>query len=498
MEIISIGVDVSKGRADVAIINQSGTMFAGSGGYDDTRSGHNLLSKVLQEIRERHPLVRFVAGVEATGGYERNWVGFFKGEQKKGLPVVLHRLNPLAVKRFLEADLHRKVDDSRAAQGIAKYLLERCRDVIPMEIPLDGRIVLYRNIRGLILNRVTMYERFQTLLPAVHPELVQYCRTEIPNWLLCVCERYPIIEKLARANKDALADIPHVGEERAASLKAAAQQSTASLHDPATAIAMELLVQEIQHLNEVIKRHQTKLIEMMADDPGVKLLDGIPCIGSWSAVAIRLEIGDVTRFRDVRQLIAWAGLDPREDESGDGVIKRGISHRGNAHLRAILFPLILSAKQYNPTIAAFIKRKENEGKPKKVAAVAGMAKLLRIAYAILVSGKPYDPEYELKRAKPNAQAQQAARSQTPASTRQTTATPDLRAPISAKEHRKRRTQIKAPAPQPIKCEVEPQMVQGADAPTASQQTPNLQQNPCPQPPKVSARGHQRSTPKRSP
>jgi transposase len=146
MEIISIGVDVSKGRADVAIINQSGTMFAGSGGYDDTRSGHNLLSKVLQEIRERHPLVRFVAGVEATGGYERNWVGFFKGEQKKGLPVVLHRLNPLAVKRFLEADLHRKVDDSRAAQGIAKYLLERCRDVIPMEIPLDGRIVLYRNI----------------------------------------------------------------------------------------------------------------------------------------------------------------------------------------------------------------------------------------------------------------------------------------------------------------------------------------------------------------
>jgi transposase len=74
MECIAIGIDVSKGRADIEIINPSGTRLAGSGGYDDTREGHDRLSGVLRDVRERYPAARLVAGVEATGGYERNWV----------------------------------------------------------------------------------------------------------------------------------------------------------------------------------------------------------------------------------------------------------------------------------------------------------------------------------------------------------------------------------------------------------------------------------------
>ena len=76
MDCIAIGIDVSKGRADIAIINQSGTVLSGSGGYDDTRSGHDRLSARLRELRREHPEARLIAGVEATGGYERTWVAF--------------------------------------------------------------------------------------------------------------------------------------------------------------------------------------------------------------------------------------------------------------------------------------------------------------------------------------------------------------------------------------------------------------------------------------
>lgn len=455
MECITIGLDVSKGRADVEIINQSGTRLAGSSGYDDTREGHDRLSVVLRDLRQRYPEAKLIAGVEATGGYERNWVAFFRREQEQGRSVAIHRLNPLGLKRFLDADLHRKVNDQRAALGIARYLQERKRQSEPDAIPLDGKVVFYRNIRGLIHGRTAMVQRFKTLLSSTNPELVQFCRDELPHWVLLVSVRYPTAVHLARSHGQALADLPHVGSVRAEQLRTAAKTSVAALTDEGSAAAMRLLAEEIIHLNERIEAMKKSLITMTEDDPRVQLLDSIPGVAPWTAAALALEIGDITRFADVRQLVAWSGLDPREDISGDGTIKRGISHRGNAHLRALLVQMARTGKLHNPVIARFIDRKTAEGKKPLVAIVAGAAKLLRIAFAILASGKPFDPDHEAKRAKPAADAQQKQRSSTAAQVTET-ATPDLTAPVSATEARKRRRAgNNATAPKRPRCEVKP-------------------------------------------
>lgn len=466
MDVIAIGLDVSKGRADIAIINQSGTLLAGSGGYDDTRAGHDRWSAALTALRRQYPDARLVAGVEATGGYERSWVAFFQRdcrlEEHVGHAVAVHRLNPLAVKRFLDADLHRKVDDAQAARGIARYLLERLRDADPQVIPLDGRVTFYRNIRGLIEQRTILKQRFLALLSAANPELVQFCDSGIPEWILLVCRQYPTAAALARCHRQALADIPHVGTTKADLLRAAAKTSTAAMDDAGTAAAVGLLVEELQHFNERIANLQAALIEMMKTDPSVALIDGIPGISPWSAAAIRLEIGDVERFADVRQLVAWAGLDPRVDTSGDLTVSRGISHRGNSHLRAILFPLAMAAMQHHPIVGEFIRRKIAEGKPKKVALVAGAAKLLRIIYALLITKRAYDPTYAMTHAKPAADQRQAQRA-VPATEHQTlapTPTPDLTAPVSVAERKRRRQQLRitennAAARTPQGCEVEP-------------------------------------------
>jgi len=456
MECITIGIDVSKGRADIEIINQSGTRLAGSCGYDDTRTGHDRLSVALRDLRQRYPEAKLIAGVEATGGYERNWVAFFRREQSRGLLVAIHRLNPLGLKRFLDADLHRKVDDQRAALGIARYLQERKRQAEPDAIPLDGRVVFYRNIRGLIHSRTALVQRFKTLLSSTNPELVQYCHDELPHWVLLVSRMYPTAAHLARSHGKALAELPHVGPVRAEELRVAARGSVAALTDAGSAAAMRLLAEEIERLNERIEALKKQLITMMAKDPRVELLDSIPGVASWTAAALALEIGDVTRFADVRQLVAWSGLDPREDISGDGTIRRGISHRGNAHLRALLVQMARSCKLHNPVITTFIGRKTAEGKKPLVAIVAGAAKLLRIAFAILVSGKPFDPAYETTRAQATAEARQQSRRA--ATTTPSEATPtDHTAPVSATEARKRRRAGKnATVPKRPVDEVKPQ------------------------------------------
>lgn len=459
MECIAIGIDVSKGRADIEILNQSGTELKGSGGYDDTKSGHERLSAVLRQLRADYPEARLLAGVEATGGYERTWVAFFQRERKAGRQVALHRLNPLAVKRFLDADLHRKVDDAQAARGIARFVLERMQQKEPLAVSLDGRVLFYRNIRGLIDQRKTLRQRFQAVLSSVNPELVQFCNSGIPEWVLQVCRHYPTAAQLAHSHLKTLAGIPHVGVEKAEQLRTAAKTSTAAFDDAGSAATVILLVDELQHLDVRIDALKNALIDLMQQDLGVKHLDSIPGIGPWSAAALVLEIGDVSRFADVRQLIAWAGLDPRVEESGDGIITRGISHRGNAHLRAILFPLAMGMNLHNPVIGDFIRKKIHEGKPNKVAMVAGAAKLLRIAFALLATGKDFDPQHEATRAKPAAQQRQTARENTPDQDRVPPPS-DTTAPVSAKERRRRKarkTSINHAAVQtPHRCEVEPQ------------------------------------------
>jgi transposase len=477
MECIAIGIDISKGRCDVAILNQSGTLLAGSGGYDDIRRDHERLRDVLLALHDKHPEVRVVVGMEATGGLERNWMAFFRTEKRWEKFVFAHRLNPLAVKRYLESDLHRKADDASAALGIAQFVMEKHQERSPAPDAFDGKVAFYRVVRTQILRRTQTVQRLQSLLPAVHPGLVQYCRKGVPDWVLFVITRYPTAGKLTRAKAEKLADLPHVDLKRAQSLIEGAKESVAALNDEGTALAIGAITDEIRDLDRRIDDGKERLKALLSDDPRVALLDSIIGIGTWSAIALSLEIGDVSRFATVRSLIAFAGLDPRTSVSGDGEVKHGISHRGNANIRATLFMVAQVALVHNPVIAAFYQRLTSGEKPKPgmVALTACMAKVLRIAYALLCSGRTFDAEYEENRAASAAATRQAGRSASASATpallqeQAPALEPQLDAPITRKEARRRREMAakNAAAPGSGKNEVRPQTGTGASAPPLS-------------------------------
>ena len=477
MGFIAIGCDVSKGRCDIAIINESRTQLTGSGGYDDNRRDHERLRRVLMDLRDRHPEAEILVGLEATGGLERNWIGFFRDE-KRWEKFRLHRINPLSLKRYLTADLHRAVTDTSAAEGIARFLLERCRDQQPIVPVADGTVNLYRMLRSAIDHRTELKQQFLTLLVSTHAELVQYTRYKLPAWVVAVVAKYPTAKHLARAKPSALDRIAFVDLERAEHLVADAKASVSSLVDDGAAETMRFLVRQMRDLEASIKMYQAKLEALLADDVRIRQLTTIPGVATWSAICILLEIGDIARFPTVKHLIAWAGLDPHEDCSGDGVIRRGISHRGNRNLRAILYPLAMACSQHNPVIRAFYFRLLQAGKCKQVALVACMAKLLRIIYGLLTTGRDFDATYEVTRAERRAQAQQETRSAEPARTAATLPT-TLDAPITKREAKRRRARSNdnAAAPCPTECEVEPQTGSGATAPPASQ-------NPQPRQPQL--------------
>lgn len=81
------------------------------------------------------------------------------------------------------------------------------------------------------------------------------------------------------------------------------------------------------------------------------------------------------------------GLDAPPYQSGQyELIHRHISKRGNRYLRRVGYELMTSIKiccSDEHPIKSFMIKKENEGKPKKVAKIAALNKFLRIYYGVV-------------------------------------------------------------------------------------------------------------------
>jgi len=144
-----------------------------------------------------------------------------------------------------------------------------------------------------------------------------------------------------------------------------------------------------QHIRDHIDRH-----------PDLKrqreLLDSIPGIGSLTASLLIAEIGDLQRFDHSGQVAAFAGLNPRQRRSGSSV--RGqtpLSKTGSATLRRILYFPAISARCHNPVIAPWCDQLAARGKTKMQVIGAAMRKLLVLAYGVLKSGQPFDPDFQM-------------------------------------------------------------------------------------------------------
>lgn len=436
MNMLFLGIDVSKGYADAACMQQAGGLVAGGDCFDDTPAGHRAMTEWVTGMLASRNDASLVVGLESSGGLERNWMRLFRS-LAADLPVKAYLLNPLAVKRFLERDLHRNVTDAISARGIARYLRQGMRlQEVPYEPHLEGPLTLYRCLRGAIGRVAQMQNELQSLLPRVHPGLVRFCRQGIPAWVLTLLSQYPAAPKLARAKPETLARIPYLTLERARTLVEDARESVAAQRDDHSGAAVMFLSREIARAAKHVDEIRDQLCDNLREDEGVRILQSVPGIGLWSAVCLRLEIGPIERFPAPESLAAYAGLDPRIRQSGDRERHIGISKRGRRQIRAILFPVALAAIRHNPVIRAFYARLRATGKKPMVCVVACMRKMLHLAYGCWITGKPFDPDHatlrSAKPARPEAPATSASQ-EVPSRPAQS-----LHAPVSRREAAKRK------------------------------------------------------------
>jgi transposase len=133
---------------------------------------------------------------------------------------------------------------------------------------------------------------------------------------------------------------------------------------------MRFLEKEVERLKKQIQEHFNQHDGLKRD---AQLLQSIPGVGEVTAWDILAEMPDVGQFDSAQAVAAYAGLAPREHQSGSSVRKRTrLSKQGNARLRkAVFFPAI-SALTWNPLVKAHYERLRAAGKTKMVALAAAI------------------------------------------------------------------------------------------------------------------------------
>ena len=161
-------------------------------------------------------------------------------------------------------------------------------------------------------------------------------------------------------------------------------------------LAIKSLKQTLKMLDKQVKQIQERLLIALERTFAreIQLLSSIPGIGKKTAGMLLLFTGDFQKLDNYRQLIAKAGLSPREYTSGTSIRgKTRITKMGGSLIRSKLYVCSFSAKKSNAACKALYERLVAKGKNGKLALIAVCNKLLKQAFAIVKSGIPYQPDY---------------------------------------------------------------------------------------------------------
>jgi len=156
-----------------------------------------------------------------------------------------------------------------------------------------------------------------------------------------------------------------------------------------------LLKKELERLFKLEQELLVRMDDYIKEHP--KLNEDYQRLLSISGVGQKTAISLLALFRaypatNRKQITALIGLDPVQRQSGTSVHGRSrISKHGNQMMRKCLYMPALVSIRYNQKIKVFYDRLVSKHKPKKVAIIACMRKLLLIAHAIYKNKTVYVP-----------------------------------------------------------------------------------------------------------
>ena len=390
----AVGIDVSKGKSMVIVMQPLGVVAAEPFEIAHTESELGKLARFLKSLPGETKVV-----MESTGRYSEPIARYLHSQG-----IFVSVVNAILIHNYGGNTTVRKVKtDKKDAAKIAGWALEHwldLREYIPEEdvrrmLKVYNRqygqysklkVMLKNNLIALLDQTFPGVNRLFTSPPRRSDGHEKWVDFALKFWHCeCVCgvsekkftERYA-----AWCTKTGY----HFSSEKASRIYASANGNVGLFpkNDASKTIIINAILQLLR-LEESIRELQVEMDRLSSQLPEYEVVHSLYGVGPVFGAQLMAEIGDISRFDSKKALIGFAGIDPPPNQSGSVDVKsRSISKRGSAELRRTLFQILIVILQNRPEydpVYQFLDKKRSEGKPYKVYMIAAANKFLRIYYA---------------------------------------------------------------------------------------------------------------------
>ena len=393
-----LSIDVAKNKSMIMLMDSEGEIL-----IDSKEIKHNLeeFEKVKEEIEEINP-ENLTVFMESTGIYHLPVERYFK---ENGFNTLV--INSLTTKNNYDTIRKTKTDKKDC------YRLAKLFFVNEVEYHDLSKKDLYANLKAMTRQyfyltqvNVSCKNRYKRLINICFPELEEIFKSSriYEETALNFIKAYPHAYIVKEKRIDALYNNLYKTNSRhdyyykrlAHQIKDIASNSYPGVDkehsDVKNLSDMAGILQEnIKTINEL----KDKMIETAKQSPYFEIINSFYGIGEVLAAELLGELGDITRFDNHKQLIAFCGLDPTIIQSGKSINVHGaISKRGNKYARWILFNISqmvvkLGHQCPNHPVYNYYLIKKAEGKHYYESLTACSTKILRMLYSMCKNNKTF-------------------------------------------------------------------------------------------------------------
>lgn len=397
---IVVGIDVASEFSFAAILCPDGSQYRKPFRFEHSAAGFNYLLDQIKKV-EKEFSMKPVFFMESTGVYHLTLFHFLKDNKFEALVI-----NPLVTNSNKNKSIRKVKNDRNDALSIAR--LGKYEDI---KVSSDSDLniftlkLLVRDYYKLIDSRTTFKKKLSTTLS------IAFCGYHNVFSDICgqvsigILEKFPSPQAVLSAPKQEVVDILLLSrkgiswaEKKYQKLVECAENarfvgfatSRLSISISSNLTLYRSIEAEAHRLMYEIKEFINSPDMPPALQSNIKLLTSIPGIGYSSAITIIAEIGSLDKFITSKQLVAFFGVDPAVNESGNFKGDRvKMSKRGTRFGRRALYAAALASirtkrngQAINPVLLKYYQ--ENlKGKKPKVALVAVMHKLIKYIFAVL-------------------------------------------------------------------------------------------------------------------
>ena len=385
-----LGIDIAKTNHVASLINNNGDIVIRAIKFINSNEGFNKLLNTIQS--KLGDLSNIEVAMEATGHY---WLSLYSALTDNNFNVSVY--NPYQIKSYRGAYNNRKQkNDIIDSIIIADYL--RVFGSKESKFPEEKLLSLKQLTRfraNIVANVSSLKVQVIGLLDKVFPEYKKlFCDTfgNTSKQLLLNC---PTPDNIINISTTKLANLlsknskGRFNKDTALHIKEVAKSSFGiKFTTDACSFEIKQLINQIVFLESQIDA-VSKEIKELYNKLDSHLLS-VPGIGDNLAPIILAEIGDINNFDKPSKLIAFAGTDPSENQSGNKLSSNDkTSKRGSPYLRHAIYTASLVAISNEPELRAYYDKKISEGKHHFVALAGISRKLLTIIYYILKEDRDY-------------------------------------------------------------------------------------------------------------